>query len=66
MTYVKLHKTVTDFSSGIQSVNQLHENIETTYEAMALEHSVREARLLSDAPWVRSLGRRRGTARPDR
>ncbi len=40
-TYVKLHYGVTDFSAGIQSVNQLRDNFQAIYDAWAAEHSTR-------------------------
>lgn len=42
MSYVKLHSAATDFSSGIQSVNQLRDNFQSVYDSFALEHGVRE------------------------
>lgn len=42
MTYVKLPKSTTDYSSGIQSVNQLRDNFAADYVAFAQEHGVEE------------------------
>lgn len=41
-SYVKMHSTITDFSSGIQSVNQLRDNFQADHGAWVGEHSVRE------------------------
>lgn len=43
MSYTKLHYTITDFSSGIQSVNQLRDNLSAVGDGYSLEHSPREA-----------------------
>lgn len=38
-SYVKLHYGITDFSAGIQSVNQLRDNFQADYDAWIAEHS---------------------------
>lgn len=49
-TYAKLPKSTTDYSSGIQSVNQLRDNGVADFTAFALEHGIGE-------PTVRPNGR---------
>lgn len=42
MAYVKLYYAVTDVATGLQSVNQLHDNFQAAYDAWIIEHSARE------------------------
>ena len=42
MAYLKLPFGVTDYSAGIQSVNQLRDNLQTTYDGFSPEHGTKE------------------------
>lgn len=60
-TYAKLPYAVTDYSAGIQSVNQLRDNFQALHDAWAVEHSIKEPQigrggLLAFPPLSQSFG----------